>query len=145
MSTYRSVEFVSRSEAGARDGDANAIVISINDTMFPVQKLEAGWKDVLVLQFDPIDSLLRGSAMKRFTAEQAEQILDFAHKHANTATAILVHCSKGEQRSAAVAKVLAQLYGLPFPEDYDKCHGWVLKVLNQIIRNRANQARKQTT
>lgn len=142
MTTYRSVEFVSRSEAGARDADANTIVISINDTMFPVQELRAGWKDVLVLQFDPIDSLLRGGTMKRFSLEQAEQILEFARKHADTATDILVHCSKGEQRSAAVAKVLADLYNLPFPEDYDKCHRWVLKVLNRVL---VNQARSQTT
>jgi predicted protein tyrosine phosphatase len=136
MTTYRSVEFVSCGEAGSRDGDANTVVISINNTFGGIQELQPGWKDVLVLQFDPVDSLMNAHGLKRFTLGQAEQILDFVGKHAETATDILVHCTKGEQRSAAVAQVLARMYNLPFPDDYEMCHRWVLKVFRSVLRQR---------
>jgi predicted protein tyrosine phosphatase len=132
MTTYSSVEFVSRWEAASRKGSADTIVISINNTFDSIQKLESGWKDVLVLQFDGVDSLMNTS-LKRLTLDQAKEIAAFLRKHEDTATKVLVHCTMGEKRSAAVAKAVAETYGLPFPADYQEHQRWVYKVLSKVL------------
>jgi len=133
MTTYRSVEFVSRWDAGSRAGDADTIVISINNTFDQLQALEEGWKDVLVLRFDAVDTLL-GTNLKRMTRAQGDEVVAFVRKYEDSAINVLVHCTAGEQRSAAVARVIARMYDLPFPADYDKHHRWVTKVLEQVLR-----------
>ena len=133
MATYRSVEFVSRWAAGSRASEADTIVISINNTFDQIQALQEGWKDVLVLRFDAVDTL-RGTNLKRMTRDQGDEIVAFVRKYENSATKVLVHCTAGEQRSAAVARIIARMYDLPFPADYDKHHRWVTKVLEQVLR-----------
>jgi predicted protein tyrosine phosphatase len=127
MTTYRSVEFVSRSTAISRKGDSDTIVISINNSFDQVAQLQSGWKDVLVLQFDDVESF--HPRYKAFHFEHANPMVEFLRKYEATASKVLVHWLAGECRSAAVAKIVAQMYNLSFPKGYDLFHRRVYEVL----------------
>lgn len=133
MSSYRSVEFVSAGTASAREGTADTIVISINNTFDPINRLKPGWKDVLVQQFDDVEGLSRNPRYQSFSRQHADDIVAFLHKYEDSVDKVLVHCVMGEKRSAAVAKIVAQMYGLSFPQGYDKFHTWVYEVLLYVL------------
>ena len=132
MTSYRSVEFVPGWTARAREGRDDTIVISINNSFDPVNELKPGWRDVLVLQFDDVSSLSHN--LIRFSRSHAEQVIAFLRRHEQDTAHVLVHCVAGEKRSAAVAKVVAKLYSLEFPADYDKHHEWVYHVFARVLR-----------
>jgi len=129
VTTYQTVEFVSRWTAEARPAQDDTIVISINNSWDDFANLQPGWKDVLALKFDDVDFL--SDRYKRFYLGDATEILAFVRKYQDSATRILVHCMAGESRSAAVAKVIAGMYDLPFPANYEKANEWVLSVMER--------------
>lgn len=88
---------------------AGAVLISIVDE--PVA-LQSGWKDVLTLRFDDVDTEQEG--MQLFDAAIAAQVLAFADRHQDSQDSIelVVHCTAGQSRSAAVALFLAERFGV---------------------------------
>lgn len=129
MPAFKSVEYVSRSTACYREGDADTVLISVNNSDGDVARLRPGWRDVLVLQFDNIDAIHQ--RLVRFGPTQARETLDFLEKHAGHDLKLLVHCSEGRSRSPAIAKFAAEKYGLPFPEEADY-HEWTYYALGRV-------------
>ncbi|MBQ7003911.1 MAG: hypothetical protein IJN57_08120 [Oscillospiraceae bacterium] len=87
-------------------------VISIQDSItggFGFQFTETSFcKGVLTLFFDDVVDDAEGAVL--FTAQQAEQILDFIEAHRDADT-LLVHCYAGQSRSMAVGAFAVKLLG----------------------------------
>lgn len=132
--TYQKIDFVSRQEAEGTDGSSSTIVISISEPNMPAPRLSPDFRAVLPLQFHNVEHL--SGHLVRFTRFQAEQILAFVEEHEGTATEILVHCGKGESRSAGVAKFLAEKYQLPLTRSTDEMNKWVYHVFNRLTKMR---------
>jgi len=66
-----------------------------------------------------------------FSDDQAEQVLQFIKIHEGRDYCI-VHCDAGVSRSAAVAKFIAQIYCLKFPEGYANHNRQVFSTLLRI-------------
>ena len=103
------VVFVPRVVAQRLRPGAGAVLISIVDE--PAQ-LQPGWQDVLTLRFDDVDAEQEG--MQLFDAAMAAQVLAFADRHQDSQDSIelVVHCTAGQSRSAAVALFLAERFGV---------------------------------
>lgn len=69
-----------------------------------------GWRAVLPLRFHDTDGQQMG--LEVFTTEQAAQILLFAQANQD-ADELVVHCSMGHSRSAAVAIFLSEKFNVP--------------------------------
>jgi predicted protein tyrosine phosphatase len=54
-----------------------------------------------------------------FSHNRAREIWDFVQGHAPHVQGLMVHCHAGIQRSATVAKAVAEQCGLTFPPAYD--------------------------
>lgn len=98
------VTFVSKNIAKAWTPDDNTILISINhpgddDLYF------SGWEKVLWLFFDDVTEHVGG--YEPFTLEMAQHIKDFVSKDKD----VVVHCTAGVSRSAAVAKWISEEFG----------------------------------
>ena len=80
---------------------------------------EGVWKDVLRLEFHDADPNPSGEpcGYKLFTSHDAATIIEFLIKHRHVDNCV-VHCEGGISRSAGVAKFVAQLFKLEFPESY---------------------------
>ncbi len=100
------ITFVPRSVAKQWRPAAGAILISIYSEHEGPPALQEGWAAVLGLCFDDIDRPQEGCQV--FNSEHARQILAFSHAHKDAAE-FVVHCEKGQSRSAAVALFLAEL------------------------------------
>jgi predicted protein tyrosine phosphatase len=130
MPTLQSVEFVSRSEAVYRNGHADTIVISIHSSFDAPARLQEGWKDKLVLGFDNVEAITH--RLVRFGRTDAEAVISFLQKHDQSARHVLVHCDEGTSRSPAIARFVAETYGLPLPAL--KTHNrWVYEALSRIF------------
>jgi rhodanese-related sulfurtransferase len=70
--------------------------------------LKRGWCGVLYLEFHDIDK--RTDGLTLFTRGQAGEIIKFVEE-VNVDATIVIHCSAGISRSAAVAQFLADAYG----------------------------------
>lgn len=97
------------------------IVISMTTPNMPgcsPAKLSDVWVDVLRLEYHDIDHDSTGR-MVLFGEGHALEILKFLKKHEDSeVTEVIAHCEAGISRSAAVAKFVAYIYGLEFPESY---------------------------
>jgi len=124
---YQEIDFVSQSEMHHLEGRADTIVISIRNPQMPPARVAQEFRDTLFLEFDNVEHLSRHA--QRFTRAQAKEILDFVAKHDGQATRIVVNCLMGETRSAAVARFLADKYGVSLAKPTDKSSPWVYKVL----------------
>ena len=81
------------------------------------------WPKISLIKFGvSIDELA-------FTKEQAMELIAWLESIDGTVKTIVVHCRKGQSRSAAVAKYLCGRYGLPFDPYYRKFNQHVLEVL----------------
>ena len=129
---YSKISFMSQQDVGDEDGRDDTIVISITDPGLPRARLQSGFKDVLFLEFDNTESLLRHG--QRFSLDNANAVLAFVAKHELTASRIVVNCMMGESRSAAVAKFLAGKYNVALTQPCDKALDWVFRVLFRIDR-----------
>ena len=138
MPTYQTVEFVSRSAAVYRDGHADTIVISIHSSFDEPARLQDGWKDKLVLGFDNVEAI--SHRLVRFGRTDAESVIAFLQKHEQSATHVLVHCDEGTSRSPAIARFVAETYGLPLPAV--KTHNrWVYEALGRVFERQQTYQR----
>lgn len=112
MTSLQSLHFISRYEAAAMEPSPNNVIISINGTDEYPANLKDGWGDKLHLEFDDIHYSSTESLVA-FDIAMADQIIDFAMKHKDTAKRLYVHCHAGISRSAAVAMVLGKFLDLP--------------------------------
>lgn len=76
------------------------------------------WHDVLRLKFHDVDRQNNEGTLRIFTEDHADQVLSFLHRNEDTVDGFITHCEAGVSRSAAVAKFIAHIYVLPFPENY---------------------------
>jgi predicted protein tyrosine phosphatase len=133
MSTLQSVEFVSRSAAAYRNGQADTIVISIHSSFDEPARLQDGWKDKLVLGFDNVEAITH--RFVRFGRTDAEAVITFLQNHDQSARHVLVHCDEGTSRSPAIARFVAETYGLSLPTL--KTHNrWVYEALGRVLEQR---------
>ena len=127
------VQFVSKASAEALQGRQDTAVISING--LDPARLQNGWHSVLRLEFDDVD--VAQDPYILFDTNHAVQIVVFTREcNASDVETILVHCNAGISRSAAVAKWIAERYGLPFPAGYMLYNKHVYNVLNMFGRQR---------
>lgn len=124
------VLFCSQQSACERAAWPGWSVISITGACSNPANLQAGWKRVLRLEFDDIDTEEEPYIL--FSEQQGREVIEFANFAATNGTeGILVHCYAGVSRSAAVAKWIADRYQLPFPDKYMLYNKHVYKVLRE--------------
>ena len=118
---------------------ADSVVISIYDRSESRCILQPGWGDVLYLQFHDTDGSLLG--LSPFSAEQAQQALEFVHKHLG-AHVLAIHCQMGRSRSAAMALFFSALLGVPCLDGnepvapkYNRHNQHVLRVLWDVLES----------
>lgn len=102
--------FLSRQHAAIYRPVAGASLISIHDRSEPQMEPVLGWAEVLYLSFHDTDG--RSLGLDVFTVEQARQVGQFARRHTGESE-LVVHCSLGHSRSAAVALFLSEKYQVP--------------------------------
>lgn len=134
---------------GPHENSHETILISLNSPVDTTPgsshpKLnEAAWADILRLEFHDADQDGRsGDArmsdvvdrghLQLFTQEQALQIFKFLRDHQDTKQYVIVHCEGGISRSAAVAKFIAAIYGLPFNDSYSLYNRHVFTTLLRL-------------
>lgn len=122
------VIFTSREAAEEKAGWSNWAVISISEPDCYPANLKEGWRGILRLEFHDIDRHEEPYVL--FSEQQARDIISFVSRcQAGEAKGIVVHCKAGISRSAAVAKWIADRYGLTFPEGYSLYNKHVYRVL----------------
>jgi predicted protein tyrosine phosphatase len=102
--------FLPRVVAAAYRPAPGSVLISIHDVSEPPLVPQDGWVATLVQRFHDTDGEQLG--LEVFSETQAREILEFVARHADC-TELVVHCSLGQSRSAAVAIYLAEKYGVP--------------------------------
>lgn len=117
-------------------GDVNLISIKSPDT--PPVELKEGWSNILKLDFHDTDGFLPRKGLKLITDKQANQIIEFLtplYKD-NKKHMLVVHCTLGLSRSAAVA-LFAHMFFTDKHIPFSKypCHNrYVLSVLEKRYR-----------
>ena len=133
----QTVLFCSQKVAQDRQPLNGWAMISITNSGDARTNLKDGWEQVLRLEFDDIDTAEEPFAL--FSEQHARCVIQFAHQcHKEKIEGILVHCTAGVSRSAAVAKWIADCYQLPFNEKYMLYNKHVHKVLRDeyiVIEN----------
>lgn len=89
-------------------------LISITGTDFGRARLQKGWRDLLRVVFDDIETPVDDYVL--FDARMADRILDWLDQVDGHVEEIVVHCWAGISRSAAVARFIAGRYGV---EEFD--------------------------
>jgi len=97
---------------------SNWALISITDSGAENEKINFGRNHTLLLSFDDID--YEDGEYLLFDEIHARSILELVEQCSNeNVEGIHVHCRKGLNRSAAIAKWIGQKYGLSFSVDYE--------------------------
>ncbi len=125
------VIFTGRDQAEASLGWGHWAVISITQPGETVA-LKEGWHSVLRLHFHDID--VPEEPYVLFNDQHANEIINFLEDVAETGEieGALVHCQAGISRSAAVAKWIAERYGLGFPEKCMLYNKHVYRTLREV-------------
>ena len=134
--------FVSRTAAENTAGWDNWAVISITepDSFFGEAKLLHGWYAVNRSCFHDADPARDcGEPRVLMNDKQAIEIVDYAHAVAPHVEGILVHCKAGISRSAAVAKWIAETFGLPFNHRYESFNKYVYEQLVMAAKVRSRR------
>jgi predicted protein tyrosine phosphatase len=118
MPMINRVEFISEKRAcEITRGSAFQGIISITDPGWGDAKLtEAAWGSILRLRFHDIDKAWQNYVL--ISDEHADAVIAWLKEHEDEFKTVIVHCAAGISRSAAVAKFIAEVYDLDFPEDY---------------------------
>lgn len=135
FSRIESVEFISRTDAEARTAMPNIALISITELGDDPPALKDGWHAVHRSIFDDLDPHKSGLGEhdheRPIDVDDARAIVEFVDSVAQEADGIVVHCRAGISRSAAVAKWIAEAYGLDFDEDYTDHNEYVYDMLTK--------------
>ena len=130
----KNVLFTGRKEAESRHGWNDWAVISITEPGFDPADLKRGWNNILRLEFHDAENPLISRVL--FNSEDARKIIEFvAQAHRGDSDGILVHCTAGISRSAAVAKFIAHKHDLPFNHNYNEYNKLVYRLLMEVDRN----------
>jgi len=115
-------------------------VISITDPGRQAN-LKPGWADILRLQFNDVDpeyleSLGNDAEGKvLFTEQQAKKVVSWINNNKGKLYGVVVHCWAGISRSGAVAKFIADKFGLPFPKERSEfVNRYIYDMLQQADR-----------
>ena len=118
----KQVQFISRSEAEKRAGHYQHALVSMWDSYMGAPDLQDGWQSVLSLPVDYHKNPLN--------KDQIDQLVHFCDRMALVCNTVVVHCFKGESRSAAVAKWIAMRYQVAsFDHNYQDYDSMLFKVL----------------
>lgn len=141
MSKIGEVEFVTRSEAEEMEPVKFTGVIAIASPCGGSSDLRPGWDPVLRLEFEDAEGLEEFEAMceaegiyhaepRLFGAEHADAILSWLDRYEDGLERIVVHCDDNQRRSAAVARFIADRYGIEeFNRENDEYNQLVLNTL----------------
>ena len=131
--------FVGRATAETTTGWDNWAMISISDPVsaFGEAKLMPGWHSVHRLEFHDIEIEMPDEPFDLMSEQQAQELVNFVHEMATEVEGIIVHCRAGISRSAAVAKLIAESYGIKFNHEYPNYNKHVYKLLVE-----ANQGKR---
>lgn len=88
----------------------NSAIISFYDATEGPASLLGRWADVLRIEANDVDVARPGQIL--FSEAHAHQILDFLEKN-RTCQEIVIHCTMGQSRSAAVALFASEHYDEP--------------------------------
>ena len=122
MSKIPRIVVLSRREAEASEATVSNIIISIRSP--GSRRAIVGGnepKDVLWLEFNDVDEngrvwTLHGNQVKeckRFTEEEAKEVIEFVNKYKDEVELIICHCEAGISRSAGLAAALYTILGSP--------------------------------
>lgn len=143
----KKIHFMSRPTAEGIIPRSTDAMISISVPNDPANLNRLWARDRLLrLQFHDADdegniNLMLGQTIwgtikaKLFSQNDAKQIIEFVEGNKNKVDTIFVHCDAGISRSAAVAKFIAEMYKLDFPESYSIYNKYVYRVLRNTITN----------
>ena len=130
--------FVSQRQAEQMRPPDAALMISITDPARAEANIGAGWKAVLRISFDDVDEITfpgQDVHLKKISADQAADIVDFIERNDCGCKRIVIHCRHGISRSAAVAKAVAEACDAPFPSDYTEYNRFVYQALRSAFRS----------
>ena len=124
------VMFVSKTAAENAGGWPDWAVISITEDY--KASLQGGWYAVCRQQFHDVDPSV-GCDVPHvlMEAKHAMSIVEFVNRVSPEVEGILVHCKAGISRSAAIAKWIAEKYGLPFEHRYESYNKHVYRLLQE--------------
>ena len=132
------VEFISRwmAEDMIPYEHQKASIISINSDN-KLATLADTWLHKHYVVFEDIDAPVtyKGRELLFFNEEQARSIIDFVEAIADETDNMFVHCDAGVSRSAAVAKYIADVYGLHFNDQYSIYNRHVYSTLWKVKNN----------
>ncbi len=139
---FRAVRYVSRHMAESLPGDANVVMVSINEPGGEPARLMDGFAAVLRMWFWDVtaDHPVAGEyncepfSYTPISEEQAREIAEFLdrwHAPPDGPEILVVHCRAGVSRSAAVARFAAERYGLELAQNAELANVEVLRKLRQ--------------
>ncbi len=141
MIKLKNVSFMSRNDAELLTPTTNDAIISISSSEDSVI-LNTAWAPtrVLKLTFDDVDEngyfmlgncerVLKVGAIT-FSANDARKIFEFVDAHKDHVQNLYVHCLAGISRSSAIAKFIADVYGLKFPHEYKLYNRFIYRVMH---------------
>lgn len=103
------IKFMSRMDAMFYQPKTKAVLISIHDESETELQPNGKFEDILWLKFHDTDS--RDGVLTAFSDEHAKWICSFLKKHKDI-DEVVVHCTMGVSRSAAVAIFLSEYNGV---------------------------------
>jgi predicted protein tyrosine phosphatase len=133
MPRISQVEFVSQENAEERSPQGREGIISITTPDLGPARLKPGWYPVLWIEFDDLEEYESGAVL--FEKAHANRILGWLDRNEDRLDRIVVHCRMGVSRSAAVARFIADRYGIEeFDREYDLFNKRVLRMLECCAR-----------
>ncbi|HZV99473.1 MAG TPA: hypothetical protein VFF74_10835 [Methylophilaceae bacterium] len=139
----RQVIYCGRPQAESAMPISSWAVISITEPGCPdgQARLQPGWHSVLRLEFHDLDANspewdIAAGQFVFMNEQHAHEVIEFVDRVAGEVDTILVHCRAGISRSAAVAKFVANRFGLEFDHGYPLFNKHVFQTLEQAARKR---------
>ena len=141
---FRAVKYISRQAAESLRGDANVVMVSINEPGGEPARLMGGFAAVLRIAFWDVNTphpVTREYKDESFvytpiTTQQAQEIAEFPdrwHAPPDGPELLIVHCRAGVSRSAAVARFAAERYGIELAQNAELANAEVLRKLRQAV------------
>ena len=107
----KKIVFLSRAQAQRlKATDACRVIISIHDISEPPAELDPSFTRLTLCFHDTDGSIW---VLQLFTPEMALLVLEFLDKYRDTTDVLIVHCSLGQSRSAAIAMMLSEVSDVP--------------------------------